>query len=85
MRQVSFHFGVAAKSQITMTTRRFPPTWTVIRLRGGFKVVDANVQSLAYFYAGDNDNDAGTAAVLTTRQGVASNFAKMPELLSSRG
>ena len=48
-----------------MTTRRFPPTWTVIRLRGGFKVVDANVQSLAYFYAGDNDNDAGTAAVLT--------------------
>ena len=48
-------------------------------------MVDANVQSLAYFYAGDNDNDAGTAAVLTTRQGVASNFAKMPEAAEQPG
>ena len=34
-----------------MTNRRFPPPWTVERLPGGFKVIDANGQSLAYFYA----------------------------------
>jgi hypothetical protein len=38
-----------------MTDRRFPPTWTMERLPGGFKVIDANGQSLAYFYALDND------------------------------
>jgi hypothetical protein len=32
-------------------TDRFPPPWTVERLAGGFKVIDANGQSLAYFYA----------------------------------
>ena len=57
-----------------MTNRRFPPPWTVIRLPGGFKVVDANGQSLAYFYAHDNDHDANIRRM-------ASNFAKLPELL----
>ena len=28
--------------------RRFPPPWTVEALDGGFKVVDANAQTLAY-------------------------------------
>ena len=66
-----------------MTDRRFPPPWTVIRLPGGFKVIDANGQSLAYFYARDNDNDAGTAGVLTMDEArrFASNFAKLPDLL----
>ena len=39
--------------------------WTIERLPGGFKVVDAHGQSFAYFYARENDNDAGTAGVLT--------------------
>ena len=43
--------------------RRFPPPWTIERLPGGFKVIDASGQSLAYFYARENDNDAGTAGV----------------------
>ena len=30
--------------------RRFPPPWTVEALDGGFKVVDANGQTLAYVY-----------------------------------
>jgi len=47
-----------------MTDRRLPPPWTVERLPGGFKVIDANGQSLAYFYARENDNDANTAGVL---------------------
>ena len=67
-----------------MPNRRFPPPWTVQRLPGGFKVVDASGQSLAYFYARENDNDAGTAGVLTMDQArrLASNFAKFPELLT---
>ena len=63
-----------------MTNRRFPPPWTVQRLPGGFKVIDANGQSLAYFYARENDNDANTAGVLTMDEArrLASNFAKLP-------
>ena len=30
--------------------RRFPPPWTVERIAGGFKVLDANMQALAYLY-----------------------------------
>ncbi len=63
--------------------RRLPAPWTIERLPGGFKVVDAHGQSLAYFYARNNDNDAGTARVLTMDEArrMASNFAKLPELL----
>ena len=64
-----------------MTDRRLPPPWTIERLPGGFKVIDANGQSLASFYARENDNDANTAGVLTEARRIASNFAKLPELL----
>jgi hypothetical protein len=68
-----------------MTQRRFPPPWKIERLPGGFKVVDANGQSLGYFYARDNDNDAGTAGVLTMDEArrMAANFANLPELLGA--
>ena len=54
---------------------------------GGFKVVDANGQSLAYFYARENDHDANTAGVLTMDEArrLASNFAKLPALLAKDG
>jgi hypothetical protein len=50
---------------------------------GGFKVVDGNGQSLAYFYARENDHDANTAGVLTMDEArrMASNFAKLPTRL----
>jgi hypothetical protein len=66
-----------------MTQRRFPPPWKIERLPGGFKVVDAQGQSLAYFYARDNDNDAATAGALTMDEArrLASNFTKLPQLL----
>ena len=66
-----------------MTNRCFPPLWTVERLPGGFKVIDANGQSLAYFYARENDHDANRAGVLTVDEArrLASNFAKLPALL----
>jgi hypothetical protein len=61
-----------------MSDRRFPPPWTVERLPGGFKVIDANGQSLAYFYARENDHDAHIAKVLTMDEArrLASNFAR---------
>jgi hypothetical protein len=56
----------------------------VQRLPGGFKVVDAHGQSLAYFYARENDNDAGTAGVLTIRGAAdGEQSAKLPELLGA--
>ena len=69
---------------IQMSDRRFPPPWSVVRLPGGFKVIDANGQSLAYFYARENDHDANTAGVLTMDEArrMASNFAQLPVLLT---
>jgi len=66
-----------------MTGRRFPPPWTIERLAGGFKVVDANGQSLAYVYSRENPNDAHMAKVLTEDEArrIASNIAKLPVLL----
>ena len=70
-----------------MTNHRFPPPWTVERLPGGFKVIDANGQSLAYFYARENDHDANTAGGLTMDEArrLASNIAKLPALLANDG
>ena len=47
-------------------------------------MIDAKGQSLAYFYARENDHDANTAGVLTMDEArrLASNFAKLPDLLS---
>jgi hypothetical protein len=33
--------------------RRFPPPWTVEALDGGFKVIDANGQSLGLLWSND--------------------------------
>lgn len=68
-----------------MTNHRFPPPWTVERLPGGFKVIDANGQSLAYFYARENDHDANTTGGLTMDEArrLASNIAKLPALLAN--
>ena len=38
--------------------RLFPPPWTVEALDGGFKVVDANAQTLAYVYGHTDPRDA---------------------------
>jgi hypothetical protein len=47
-----------------MTTRRFPPPWSVEQRPGGYKVLDANGQALAYVYGRETRADADTANVL---------------------
>jgi hypothetical protein len=60
-------------------TRRFPPPWTVEQIEGGFKVVDANGQALAYCYARASPNGSTVANALTSRR-IAANIAKLPQL-----
>ena len=68
-----------------MTDRRFPPPWTVEKLPGGFKVIDAQGQSIAYVYSRENEAAAGIAGVLTEDEArrIASNIAKLPALLGA--
>jgi hypothetical protein len=70
-------------SVVNLRNDRSPLPAALERLPGGFKVIDADGQSLAYFYARENDHDANTAGVLTMDEArrLASNFAKLPELL----
>jgi hypothetical protein len=56
-------------------------------IAGGFKVGDADGQSLAYVYSRKNPNDAHIAKVLTEDDArrIASNIAKLPTLLGKEG
>ena len=61
--------------------RRFPPPWTVERIPGGFKVLDAEGQSLAYVYGTEGDPHIGKTLALDEARRIASNISKLPELL----
>ena len=67
-------------------TRRFPPPWTVEQIPGGYKVKDANGQSLAYVYGRESRADADTAHVITMDEArrIASNIATLPSFLMSQ-
>ena len=62
---------------------RFPSPWTVEALDGGFKIVDSNGQALAYIYGHVDERDAQVAKSLTLDEArrIASNIAKLPDLL----
>ena len=53
-------------------------------LDGGFKIVDANGQALAYVYGHADPRDVGIAKALTLDEArcIASNIAKLPKLLA---
>ena len=48
-----------------MTTRRFPPPWHVEQIPGGFKVLDASGQALAYIFASDTLAEADITDALS--------------------
>ena len=56
-------------------------------LDGGFKIVDANGQALAYVYGHADPRDAQVANALTPDEArrIASNIAKLPNLLAAKG
>ena len=63
--------------------RHFPPPWTVEQIPSGYKVKDANGQSLAYVYGRETKADADIAKVLTMDEArrIAANTEKLPSLL----
>ena len=63
--------------------RRFPAPWTVEKIAGGFKVIDANGQSLVYVYSRETKDAANIAGVLTEDEArrIAAHIAKLPVLL----
>jgi hypothetical protein len=64
---------------------RFPPPWTAEEITGGYVVVPANGQSIAYVYARDYET-ASIANVLTKDEArrIARNIAKLPELMKPK-
>jgi hypothetical protein len=60
--------------------RRFPAPWTVEQIPGGYKVVDATGQAIAYCYGRETKADADIAKTLTMDEArrIAANIAKLP-------
>jgi hypothetical protein len=73
------------ETEVTKSTRRFPPPWSAEAIDGGYVVKDANGQSLAYIYGRESRADADTAKVLTMDEArrVASNIAKLPNYMAA--
>jgi hypothetical protein len=67
-------------------SRCFSPPWTVEQIEGGFKVVDANGQALAYCYARASPNGSTVANAMTWDEArrIAANITKLPQLLGAR-
>ncbi|MGD8692138.1 MAG: hypothetical protein PVH66_06780 [Methyloceanibacter sp.] len=70
-----------------MTLGRASEQEQVEQITGGYKVLDATGQALAYTYARDTRAQAEIARVLTFDEArrIAVNVARLPGLLRSRG
>ena len=62
-------------------SRRFPAPWTVEQIPGGFKVLDATGQALAYVYSAENA-DAAKSLTRDEARRIAANIAKLPNFFS---
>ena len=62
--------------------REFVAPWTVEAMAGGFRVIDANGQSLAYVYGVDPRDATAKALTLDEARRIAANIAKLPKLLA---
>jgi len=66
--------------------RKMPAPWTVEHIPGGFRVDDAEGKAVAYCYGLDPRELPAAGHLRLTRdeaRRVASNIAKLPDLLSS--
>jgi hypothetical protein len=67
-----------------MSSRRFPPPWSVEETDACFIVKDATVQALAYVYLEEEPGRRSAAHLLTRDEArrIAANIAKAPETTS---
>lgn len=67
--------------------RRYPPPWTAERTPAGYKVMDANQQTICWIYARESEQEARQAKVHTFKEArvLAVNIAKLPQLLGAIG
>src|SRR5262245_6092286 len=64
--------------------RRFPRPRKVERIEGGYKVLDANGQALAYVYGQTGDTSIAKTLTLDEARRIAANIVKLPELLATQ-
>ena len=74
-----------ANGRAAITSRRFPPPWSVEEEEACFIVRDHNGQALTYVYFEEEPGRRAAAKLLTQDEArwIAANVAKLPRLLGA--